>query len=36
MIEEANAHRADKRLPLADLYKTTEVVAPTLAEMLGG
>jgi len=34
-IEEANAHRADERLPLADLYKATEVVALTLAEMLG-
>lgn len=33
-IEEANAHRADERLPLADLYKATEVVALTLAEML--
>ncbi len=35
-IEEANAHRADERLPLADLYKATEVVALTLAEVLGG
>jgi succinyl-diaminopimelate desuccinylase len=34
-IEEANAHRADERLPLSDLYKATEVVALTLAEMLG-
>jgi succinyl-diaminopimelate desuccinylase len=34
-IEEANAHRADERLPLADLFKATEVVALTLAEMLG-
>jgi succinyl-diaminopimelate desuccinylase len=34
-IEEANAHRADERLLLADLYKATEVVALTLAEMLG-
>ena len=33
-IEEANAHRADERLPLADLYKATEVVALTLAELL--
>ena len=24
-IEEANAHRADERLPLADLHKATEV-----------
>jgi acetylornithine deacetylase/succinyl-diaminopimelate desuccinylase family protein len=35
-IEEANAHRADERLPLADLYKATEVIAATLAELLGG
>ena len=35
-IEEANAHRADERLPLADLYKATEVVALTLAELMGG
>ncbi len=35
-IEEANAHRADERLPLADLYKATEVVALTLMELLGG
>ncbi len=35
-IEEANAHRADERLPLADLYKATEVIALTLAELLGG
>jgi len=34
-IEEANAHRADERLPLSDLYKATEVVALTLVEMLG-
>jgi acetylornithine deacetylase/succinyl-diaminopimelate desuccinylase-like protein len=33
-IEEANAHRADERLPLTDLYKATEVVARTLAELL--
>lgn len=33
-IEEANAHRADERLPLADLYKATEVVALTLANLL--
>ncbi len=33
-IEEANAHRADERLPLADLYKATEVIALTLAELL--
>ena len=35
-IEEANAHRADERLPLSDLYKATEVVALTLNELLGG
>ncbi|HEX7390420.1 MAG TPA: M20/M25/M40 family metallo-hydrolase [Acidiphilium sp.] len=34
-IEEANAHRADERLPLDDLYKATEVVALTLADLLG-
>jgi acetylornithine deacetylase/succinyl-diaminopimelate desuccinylase-like protein len=34
-IEDANAHRADERLPLADLYKATEVIALTLAELLG-
>ena len=34
-IEEANAHRADERLPLADLYKATQVVALTLAELMG-
>ncbi|MBX6743409.1 MAG: M20/M25/M40 family metallo-hydrolase [Acetobacteraceae bacterium] len=33
-IEEANAHRADERLPLSDLRKATEVVALTLAELL--
>lgn len=33
-IEEANAHRADERLLLADLYKATEVVALSLADML--
>jgi acetylornithine deacetylase/succinyl-diaminopimelate desuccinylase-like protein len=26
-IEEANAHRADERLPLSDLHKATEVIA---------
>jgi succinyl-diaminopimelate desuccinylase len=35
-IEEANAHRADERLPLADLYKATEVVALTLLDLLRG
>ena len=33
-IEEANAHRADERLPLDDLYRATEVVALTLADLL--
>ena len=35
-IEEANAHRADERLPLSDLYKATEVIALTLAELTAG
>jgi acetylornithine deacetylase/succinyl-diaminopimelate desuccinylase family protein len=34
-IEEANAHRADERLPLADLFKATEIIALTLADLLG-
>ncbi|MBN8943512.1 MAG: ArgE/DapE family deacylase [Rhizobiales bacterium] len=34
-IEEANAHRADERLRLSDLEKATEVIARTLAELLG-
>ena len=29
MIHEADAHGADERLPLSDLYKATEVVAFT-------
>ena len=33
-IEEANAHRADERLRLTDLFKATEVVALSLADML--
>jgi acetylornithine deacetylase/succinyl-diaminopimelate desuccinylase-like protein len=33
-IEEANAHRADERLPLADLHKATKVVALTLYDLL--
>ena len=33
-IEEANAHRADERVPLADLHRATLVVALTLADML--
>ncbi|WP_300300706.1 ArgE/DapE family deacylase [Ferrovibrio sp.] len=32
---EANGHRADEKLALSDLYKATEVVARTLAELLG-
>ena len=35
-IEEANAHRADERLPLSDLYKATEVVTLTLIDLLTG
>jgi acetylornithine deacetylase/succinyl-diaminopimelate desuccinylase-like protein len=35
-IEEANAHRADERLLLDDLYKATEVVALTLLDLLRG
>jgi acetylornithine deacetylase/succinyl-diaminopimelate desuccinylase-like protein len=33
-IDEANAHRANERLPLADLRKATEVVALTLLQLL--
>ncbi|MBP2312870.1 M20/M25/M40 family metallo-hydrolase [Azospirillum soli] len=33
-IEEANAHRADERLPLSDLFKATEVVALSLFDLL--
>ncbi len=33
-IEEANAHRADERLPLDDLHKATEVIALTLFDLL--
>jgi acetylornithine deacetylase/succinyl-diaminopimelate desuccinylase family protein len=33
-IEEANAHRADERLPLSDLRKATEVIALTLHDLL--
>ncbi len=33
-IEEANAHRADERLPLADLHRATKVVALALADLL--
>ena len=35
-IEDANAHRADERLPLAVLPKATEVVALALLDLLGG
>lgn len=33
-ILEANAHRADERLRLSDLYKATEVVACAVADLL--
>ena len=33
-IEEANAHRADERLPLVDLARATRVVAAALSELL--
>ena len=33
-IEEANAHRADERLPLSDLHAATEVIAFTLIDLL--
>jgi succinyl-diaminopimelate desuccinylase len=33
-IEEANAHRADERLPLADLFKATGAIALTLHDLL--
>ena len=33
-IEDANAHRANERLPLSDLYKATEVIALTLLDVL--
>ena len=35
-IEEANAHRADERLPLAALHQATEVVALALFDLLEG
>ncbi len=35
-IEEANAHRADERLPLADLHRATKGVALTLLDLLRG
>ena len=34
-LVEANGHRADERLVLADLHKATEVVARALADLLG-
>ncbi len=33
-IEEANAHRADERVPLADLHRATEAVALALKDLL--
>lgn len=33
-IEEANAHRADERVPLTDLHRATEAVALTLKDLL--
>lgn len=33
-ILEANAHRADERLPLADLHRATEVIAIAVADLL--
>jgi acetylornithine deacetylase/succinyl-diaminopimelate desuccinylase-like protein len=35
-IEAANAHRADERVPLADLYRATEVIALALLDLLRG
>ena len=35
-LEEANGHRADEKLKLDDLYAATEVVALSLADLLGG
>ncbi len=34
-LEEANGHRADEKLKLDDLYAATEVIALSLAELLG-
>ena len=34
-IEEANAHRADERLPLDDLWRATKVIALALMDLLG-
>jgi len=36
VLEEANGHRADERLVLADLRAATEIVACTLADLLYG
>lgn len=33
-LEEANAHRADERLALADLHRATEIVAAALLDLL--
>jgi acetylornithine deacetylase/succinyl-diaminopimelate desuccinylase-like protein/tRNA(Arg) A34 adenosine deaminase TadA len=33
-IEEANAHRANERVPLADLHRATRVIALALADLL--
>jgi succinyl-diaminopimelate desuccinylase len=35
-IQDANAHRADERLPLDDLHKATQVVALSLCDLLTG
>ncbi len=35
-IEEANAHRADERVPLAELHAATEIVALALSDYLNG
>lgn len=35
-IEQANAHRADERLPMADLFKATKVIALALRDLLRG
>tara|TARA_R110002110_G_scaffold85816_2_gene223468 strand:+ start:51538 stop:52773 length:1236 start_codon:yes stop_codon:yes gene_type:complete len=35
-VLEANGHRADERIALSDLSKATNVIALTLAELLGG
>ena len=35
-VSAEDQHRADERLPLNDLYRATETIATTLAELLGG